>query len=558
MAELFFLRHGARSDHSGDAPLTPASTPFDPPLSVAAVGQIDKAAKEIANFSRVDAKRIYVHFLPYLRCCQTADLLVTALAAHLGARVHLLGDFALSEWIHDNMKNAPPFVDSTEAYQMYTPNVRSLKNKSKVSNFRPMTTLGPYNEPGISYKEYANRCKSYFKRLVATYDLPSHANDVVIVVAHGYVINNFLSYFTSHPIFEEIPEAEVNYARKDNGRWILEHDCLGLAEGLSDATLNLENDLVYYKTNFVRKDEVQETPIPKEPTLAVPQSDQPRPSFKIKSDSNKSLNKNPLCPGAVHWSPQEANKFQIKAEFKMKVMNDAAFKRAFDITRAPTNPVSPEISPNSEPTRNNLRVDLLKLLSNEDIQRPLKLKYSLASDIPVLYLNYKASSHVSLAQLQRNAYSTENSLLDLLQSGISAMAGAQGGHLSAMSGLTSPRELLDAEGVSLGEVAGRLGRIRSLQRKRAPTPLFGKIDEKELSESDEESSHKFSLSFGPEPPKVLLPPQRKPSFKLIPTLVSQPKENMFYQFASGSSGEDSASDEEDKRYVWFGQNMSKG
>lgn len=47
-------------------------------------------------------------------------------------RFQLLGDFALSEWIHDKMKNKPPFVDSDDAYNMYTPNLKSLKIKMLV------------------------------------------------------------------------------------------------------------------------------------------------------------------------------------------------------------------------------------------------------------------------------------------------------------------------------------------------------------------------------------------------------------------------------------------
>ena len=71
-----------------------------------------------------------------MRCCQTADLLITDLKASLlkkypnyKMRFQLLCDFALSEWIHDKMKNKPPFVDSDDAYNMYTPNLKSLKTK---------------------------------------------------------------------------------------------------------------------------------------------------------------------------------------------------------------------------------------------------------------------------------------------------------------------------------------------------------------------------------------------------------------------------------------------
>ncbi|KAM9886963.1 hypothetical protein OXX69_013511, partial [Metschnikowia pulcherrima] len=209
-----------------------------------------------------------VHFSPYLRCCETADLLVTELEKQIKekhpevtAKFQLLGDFALSEWIHDKMKNKPPFHDSTEAYQMYTPNIQMLQNKKYVSNFRPTTKLGPWNEPDLSFKEFQERCKEYFQKLLATYDKPSHDHDMIIVVSHGYVISNFISHFISQPIFEEIPEFSMNFAAKIDGSWVLRKDCLGMLERdpQLDATLNLDTDIVYYKTNFIKKDELDES-----------------------------------------------------------------------------------------------------------------------------------------------------------------------------------------------------------------------------------------------------------------------------------------------------------
>lgn len=565
MAELFFLRHGTRADHApaSDPPIYLDARPYDPLISVSLIAQIEKVAHQIAECAG-EKRTIYVHFLPYLRCCQTADLLVSALLKLLDLpKMHLLGDFALSEWVHDKMKNQPPFVDSTEAYQMYTPNVKLLENRRFCANFRPTTTLGPYNEPDLLFKDYSDRCKSYFKKLVATYDKPSHASDLVVVVAHGYVINNFLLYFINHPIFEEIPEALVNYARKVDGSWRLERDCLGILDREDvDSTLNLETDIVYYKTNFIKRDELDEAR--QYPTMGFGGllNERPRPSFRMKSTSASTptssktslASLNPLCPAAKTWDPRDAHKFRVKADFAKKVMNDEAFKRAFDLSHRPAHPVSPEISPSSEPTRGNSRVNLLKLLSNDEIYHPFKLRYSLASDIPVQYLNSKVNSHASLPQLKNS----NNSMLDLARAG-------------SYSGLLSPRDLLDVEMGDMNEVIGRLSRIRSLQRRR-PAPAFGKIDEQQALDTSDE--HKFALSFHQKTPRAdPQPVVPRNSIKFIPSLDHKKAErpeprrekskSMFYNLDSGSSSgnEDSSLDEEppkvqEKEYMWFGQNTA--
>lgn len=457
MAELYFLRHGKRIDHvkeEGAEALYKDYKEYDPSLAISAVEQIKAAGEEIADRTQAFddqesgslRKNVFIHFSPYLRCCQSADLLVSGLKELFGqkypkhkVRFQLLGDFALSEWVHEKMKNKPPFVDSNDAYHMYTPNIKLLTNRSCVSNFRPTNTLGPYNGPDISYKDYQANCKQYFQKLLATYDRPVHIKnqDIIIVVSHGYAINNFLSYFINHPIFDEIPEASVNFARKtltDEDKtpedpydpkyysWKLFKDSLGMLEKEDiDSTLNLETDIVYYKTNFFKKEDFDENNNLRMPT--APKQEQPRASFKMAttSQSTKDPNRpeviknyNPICPSAKDWTPQLSKQFNVKADFKLKTMNDESFKKTFNLANHPSKPISPDVSPNSEPTRNNSVIDLTKLLDNEDITKPMKLRYSTASEIPIHKLNSKINSQVNLAQYQRdNASSNDSSLIDL-------------------------------------------------------------------------------------------------------------------------------------------------
>lgn len=457
MAELYFLRHGKRIDHvkeEGAEALYKDYKEYDPSLAISAVEQIKAAGEEIADRTQAFddqesgslRKNVFIHFSPYLRCCQSADLLVSGLKELFGqkypkhkVRFQLLGDFALSEWVHEKMKNKPPFVDSNDAYHMYTPNIKLLTNRSCVSNFRPTNTLGPYNGPDISYKDYQANCKQYFQKLLATYDRPVHIKnqDIIIVVSHGYAINNFLSYFINHPIFDEIPEASVNFARKtltDEDKtpedpydpkyysWKLFKDSLGMLEKEDiDSTLNLETDIVYYKTNFFKKEDFDENNNLRMPT--APKQEQPRASFRMAttSQSTKDPNRpeviknyNPICPSAKDWTPQLSKQFNVKADFKLKTMNDESFKKTFNLANHPSKPISPDVSPNSEPTRNNSVIDLTKLLDNEDITKPMKLRYSTASEIPIHKLNSKINSQVNLAQYQRdNASSNDSSLIDL-------------------------------------------------------------------------------------------------------------------------------------------------
>lgn len=471
MSELFFLRHGLRIDHALQEdpeaqPLLADSQPYDPSLSTVAVGQMEKACDDLLETTEAFQdksdtsirKNIFIHVSPYLRCLQSADLMITFLKNKISSkypnykvRIQILGDFALSEWIHDKMKNKPPFIDSNDAYQMYTPNIKTLKNKNCVSNFRPTNSLGPFNGPDLNYKDYQNHCKSYFKKLLATYDKPSYIKnkDIILIISHGYVINNFVSYFINHPIFDEIPGAKINYAKRvkndeinedsdeydpSNYKWVLFKDSLDLFTPDIDTSLNLETDIVYYKTNFIKRDELndQGPQTSKSPGgfLGKPQLEKPRPSFKIPQTSNQHnavsstkenhnnpaiiKNYNPICPAAKDWEPDLSLQFKIKSEFQLKVINDEAFKKSFNITNRPVKPISPEVSPNSKPTRNNSVIDLSKLVDNDDIYKPMKLKYSTTSQIPIHKLNSKVNSQVNLAQYQRsNNSSNDNSLTDL-------------------------------------------------------------------------------------------------------------------------------------------------
>ncbi|RCK55865.1 Ubiquitin-associated and SH3 domain-containing protein A [Candida viswanathii] len=434
MTELYFLRHGERIDHALQKdpeakPILEDYKDYDPSLATSAVPQLQTAVDDICSLTKAfsdkestQRKNVFIHFSPYLRCCQTADILITELKAsflerfpNYKVRFQLLGDFALSEWIHDKMKSKPPFVDSDDAYNMYTPNLKSLKNKNACSNFRPTVTLGPYNGPDLSYKDYQTRCKDYFQKLLATYNKPAYIRnqDIVIIVSHGYAINQFVTYFINHPLFEEIPEATVNFAlrvlKEDvkepkepfdpfDYTWRLVQDALHLInEEDMDTTLNLETDIVYYQTNFIKKDDTPTTLKPE------PENCKPRASFKIKETSASnpggrvpvSAKGNHIVAAAKDWVPN-AKHYKIKADFKEKIMNDEAFRKNFKITNHPSRPISPEVSPNSAPTRINSVIDLSKLMSNEDIQ-PMKLKYSNTSEIPIQKINSRMNSQVNLA-----------------------------------------------------------------------------------------------------------------------------------------------------------------
>ena len=595
MTELVFLRHGPRADHGkndGEALHSPYKkydllvTRETEQLAAGVAAQIVLQA----SFFGVTRKNVFVHFLPYLRCCETADLLVTELEKQIKekhpevtAKFQLLGDFALSEWIHDKMKNKPPFHDLTEAYQMYTPNIQMLQNKKYVSNFRPTTKLGPWNEPDLLFKEFQERCKEYFQKLLATYDKPSHDHDMIIVVSHGYVILNFILHFISQPIFEEIPEFSMNFAAKIDGSWVLRKDCLGMLERdpQLDATLNLDTDIVYYKTNFIKKDELDESR--EFPALGFgglkSHDGHPRPSFRIKllsannaQTGRQASARNPLCPAAKDWDPQRPQPFQVKSEFRMKVMNDEAFKRAFDITKPPQRPTSPEVLPTSEPSRINLTVDLAKLRLNEEIYHPIKLKYSLAADVPVPYLNLKVNLHVSLHQLTSSSLELGRVPLNVLPGNVSG-------------GLASPRDVtLDIElSPNMNEVISRLARVRSLQRRRpqTATPKFGVISEQDTPPADV-TENKFALQFGhalhqdsathdlqkaqpvPARPAVNTNPS---ALKFVPSMLlheskpeKKPGKTIFYNFNSNSNSSDESLDEETagEKYMWFGQNVRPG
>ena len=564
MAELCFIRHGPRSDLSNAPPLYPDASAFDQLVTVGAIDMAAHLAEQIfalALFGCTHKKNVSVHFSPYLRCCQSADLLVSALKSRLTERIpeaivrfQLLCDFALSEWIHDQMKNKPPYIDSTEAYQMYTPNLQAVKNRDLVLNFRPTTLLGPWNEPGLSFKQFLERCRTYFKKLLATYEGESHQNDLVVVVTHGYVVSNILSFFTGHPVFEEIPEYGFNFATKRSGQWVLKKDCLGVLEcdPYLNGNLKLETDIVYYKTNFTKKTNFN--PNKQYPGVGFQKlkADEPRQSFRIRSVKEGPINaQNPLCSAARDWNAQDSNKFTIKAMFKMKAMQDSAFKKAFSIVNPPIRPVTPEVSPSLAPERSNSTINLSKLHSNEDIHRPLKLRYSLASDIPVGYLNSKLNSQVNshLSLLHFNGRSSNRSSLDLDRND------------QLLIGQNSPHDKDAPLTTNMNEVVSRLSRIRSLQRRRQlnSTPNYVSINESGDPDKDDLFTLQFNISAATESKSLdALSLENPPSAPLTASPAPRSSTHlkcMFYSFSSNSS--DELDDNKDDQYVWFGQNFTR-
>lgn len=458
MAEIFFLRHGASVNVEGqegnkeeDKPIVDNYEVYDPPLCKQGVSEIEEMGRKVMDSSRLfsDAeedtgivrKNVLIHFSPYLRTAQTADLLLSNLKEqwgkrypHYKLRFQLLGDFALSDWIQGQQKYKPPQMDSNTAYQMYTPNIKQLKNKSSCSNFRPTTQLGPFNGPNLSYPEYEDRCKDYFRKLVAAYDKPASQKnkDIVIVVTHLYPSLVFLSLFLQGPIYDQIPPTSINYARKvpfheishEEGElpesvrrnssgfaWKLFEDMFGLLNDQNfDMVLNLESDIVYYKSNFIPKRDLSQA----DKGTLLNKLERPRPSFRVRSSSKlptgDSIRKAyPICPAAKDWTPQMANKYNIKEDFKLKAMNDEAFKKDYDILSGPSRPISPEVSPCSEPTMSNSVVDLTKLNDNNDIYKPMKLKYSSTSEIPIHRLNSKVNL---VQQLRSGGDSGRSSISD--------------------------------------------------------------------------------------------------------------------------------------------------
>jgi broad specificity phosphatase PhoE len=559
MTELYFLRHGTRADHDPDVPpLVADYKDYDPSLSESALLQMELVANEIAdasqNLGNGKKKSVFIHFLPYLRCVQSADLLLTNLKQivatkfpdHPRIRFQLLGDFALSEWIHEKMVHKPPYFDSNDAYEMYSPNLTHVVNKSSLSNFRPTVTLGQWNGHDLSFKNYQSRSKEYFKKLLATYDTPSHIknDDIVIVISHGYMINSFLSFFISRPIFEEIPEAKLNFAEKKD-TWKLTKDALGLIEKEDlDTSLNLETDIVYYKTNFIKKSDlnVNET------------VDQPRESFMIKLTlSQPDLTKlnRPIFPSTKDWTPQLANKYMIKTEFKLKVMKDEAFKKSFNLRNHPLKPVTPEISPNSNPSRQNSVIDLAKLSSNEDIYKPMKLKYSTTAEIPIERLNSKVNSQLNLSTINTNFNSTAG--LFKLNSR---------GSLSSVNDTSSP-VLSNPSAIPINSQINLSHYLRSpassshnLDSSIITTPINSLIEENKVMTSFREpkfinspnESSNESISLQKQEIR-LVGSTLNPAPEEIPTV--KPKKPMVFNF----DGSDSEEDEDEKKYMWFGGNL---
>lgn len=534
MSELYFLRHGTRIDHDqsdGAYPLVKDYQVYDPSLSNQALIEFEQLAQEIiatsANLENM--KIIHVHFSPYLRCIQSADLLITNLKKfiklkfpNLKIRFQLLADFALSEWIHDKMINKPPFYDSNDAYELYTPNLKYIENKSCLSNFRPTVSLGGWNGYDLSYKDYQLRSKQYFKKLLATYEKKSA--EMIIVISHGYMINNFLSFFINNSNFNEVPVAKLNYAGKIYDEWKLFHDCLGLIDSDPnlDTTLNLDSDIVYYKTNFIKKDELESV----ESSSGIDLDDNDsnknsRQGFKM-SISQPDLTK--TFPFSS-WTPQAANKFAIKSEFKLKTMNDQAFKKSFDLLNHPSHPVTPEISPNSEPTRNNSIIDLAKLSSNDEIYKPRKLKYTNTGDIPIDKLNSKINSQLNLLQMNNN--SSKNSLDSL----ISSIPRTSQVNLSA-----SLRSFSNSR-LNINEPDDASYHFQ-LANKKEPIMMSLKFNNSNNTSND--SSDESSVN--------------SKKFKLISTIANNKeikKKHQVFNFLDSESDDDG---HDDKRYMWFGGN----
>ncbi|EGW30821.1 uncharacterized protein SPAPADRAFT_156110 [Spathaspora passalidarum NRRL Y-27907] len=627
MSELYFLRHAERIDHaqSNSIALTPTYEEYDPSLSANAIPQIEQVVNDITSTSTafpttptIRNKTIYIHFSPYLRCCQTADLLVTHLKHRLShddryakynVKFQLLGDFALSEWIHEKMSNKPPFTDSDDAYAMYTANLKQLVNKSCCSNFRPATKLGPYNGPGLKYKDYQLNCKEYFTKLLATYDKPMYIKnqDIIIIISHGYAINNFMTYFTNHPIFQEIPVAKINFAQRllsdgksedgtyktDNYKWKLLKDALEIMEEHHEYALNLDTNVVYYKTNFIRKDKLKWNG--SEPELAV--SNLPRLGFKndAKSLDSDSL----LTPAAKNWIPG-VKIYLIKREFKEKYMNDESFKRDYDISNPPTRRVTPEVSPQSAPSRVNSYIDISRLLNNENLSKPLKLKYGSNQDIPSSALNSKVNSQVNLMDYSASGYASgtsSNSSIDKMLFSLQ--------HKSSKTATNAPEEYFPQvksplqaalPDIPIEDIQGRNSPIEVLSRARSgiyKQSILAQQSSNSLTEEYDDGSDKrhFTLEFSPTrtpstnqrhatPSSNTSTPRqtrsRKNSIKFIPSGVATTSsmnrstehiskvKPIFYNLASDNDDDDeemsldestsSSTNNNSGQYYWLGQN----
>lgn len=541
MTELYFLRHGTRIDHDSREnahPLVPEYEDYNPSLSDLALKQMEDVAKEIIDTSPnlANMKTIHIHFSPYLRCMQSADLLITYLKKliklqhpDLKLRYQLLGDFALSEWIHDKMQNKPPCYDSNDAYELYTPNLKHIENKSCLSNFRPTITLGNWNGYDLSYQEYQARAKEYFKKLLATYEKKNQ--EMIIVISHGYMINNLLSFFINNSNFNEVPEAKLNYACKIYDEWKLFHDCLGLIEldPLLDTDLNLDSDIVYYKTNFIKKDDLAGDANPAAELTAIADAATATATSIKPSISQPDLT-NPTFP-FKSWTPQMANKFNIQEEFKLKVMRDDAFKKAFDLSNPPVKPVTPEISPNSEPTRNNSIIDLSKIASNDDIYKPRKLKYSNTGDIPIDQLNSKINSQLNLLQMNNSSFDSTSSF-------------PKNSQVNLMASLRSPSNST----VNFNDHS----QVNLMASLRSPTGSTVNVN-KDHFQPLNSIKEPMSLSFNKQDLSDDSSSSGSKKIKLIKTIPPPlKKQNLVFNFDDSESDEDDEGD--DKKYMWFGGN----
>ncbi|KAG7193378.1 uncharacterized protein KQ657_000796 [Scheffersomyces spartinae] len=624
MAELYFMRHAQRIDQvaksSTNPPLQPDYQPFDPSLSLQGKAQVKSSAETILQVTRAfESNSAKTPAAPAISTSISVQGISKQHPAY-HVKFHLLCDFALSEWVHEKMKNKPPYQDSNDAYKMYNPNIKQLHNKSACSNFRPATMLGNWNAPDLSYLEYQANCKKYFTKLMATYNRPQHIknDDIIIIVAHGYTVSNILSYFLNHPIFEELPEAKVSYARRvslpeyvdvtnrvdvegnvemteliecdpNEYTWELVSDCLGILDDdpTSSCVLNLDTDIVYYQTNFLKKDQI--TPEMNPPSATAmsttdsASNDQPRISFKMESKLPSAYNS--LCPGARNWSPQKANKFNIKNEFRKKYMHSEFFKTFFSLQNHPTKPVTPEISPLAEPSRENSVINLKKLASNSEIYKPIKLKYNNNSSISVEHLNSKvnsrSNSQINLMNQDNPLGSGNSSFFDLKKASLlidSSLArslsnSSSKGRRYPTNTMNSSERLEELLSGMQPQASSNYGSptpppastnsntlipLPILVKRKPGEPTF--IESDDSSSNDYQPTRPFTLSFGKsnisndssESIALARPPAKEvetpiPQFQTHFTL-HRPHD---HDEKSESEGE-----VDETQYIWFGQNAN--
>ena len=165
---------------------------------------------------------------------------------------------------------------------------------------------------------------------------------------------------------------------------------------------------MYTTKQILLKDELD---VPKK-NLVVEEDTKPRPSFKIKETSaaygsGRNHRQDKLIFVLLQGTGPKFETFPYKNEFKEKIMNDESFRKHYNISNHPSRPISPEVSPNSAPTRSNSVIDLSKIVSNDDLQ-PMKLKYSHTSEIPMHKINSRVNSQVNLSSFGKGSFPQPN------------------------------------------------------------------------------------------------------------------------------------------------------